>query len=175
LVDGVVLAQPLFASNAKVKGVRQPVLIIATSNNDVYAFSPLENRPVPLWHRRIDAPLVSGEGHAACVPNELAAWQEPGTFSAGGLDGLFGIESTPVIDATNNRVLVSYKTADSVQHLAALDLNDGSIIKSSGSISCKRVAPPASKPSKLASFGRRRLRRFFEFMRGNTYSNARLD
>jgi hypothetical protein len=44
-VNGVVLSQPLYVHRAMVNNVVQPVLVVATSNNDVYAFSPFENRP----------------------------------------------------------------------------------------------------------------------------------
>lgn len=134
-VDGVVLAQPLYASSATVRNVRQKVLIIATSNNDVYAFSPSE-LPGSLWpygHRHLGPPLVSnGEETtgAKCDPGALAAWQQPKTFAQGLPNGLIGIEATPVIDTANNQVLVSYKTEEGLQHLAALDLNDGHTNKS---------------------------------------------
>jgi hypothetical protein len=129
-VDGVVLAQPLYAHSAVVTNIRQPVLIVATSNNDVYAFSPTERAAQWLWHNRLGRPLVAGGGRAACEQPDLAAWQDWGTLAPGVPNGIFGIEATPVIDAAQNRVFVSFKTEDSVQHLAALDLNDGHVIKS---------------------------------------------
>ena len=130
-VKGVVLSQPLYVQNATVNNVRQPVLIVATSNNDVYAFSPSERNTRPLWHTSLGRPVVSKPGDPApnadgadCAPNALAAWQQPGTF--GDLEtGLIGIESTPVIDPGLGRVFVSYKTYDGHQHIAALNLNDG--------------------------------------------------
>jgi len=134
-----------------VNNVRQSVLIVATSNNDVYAFSPFENRPQPLWHRWLGQPVVSKQpppgsppgtppppaDGADCAPNDLAAWQSPET-SSGIATGLIGIESTPVIDPGLGRVFVSYKTSDGVQHLAALSLNDGSVVRS--------VVVPAPNP-----------------------------
>src|SRR5262245_17407170 len=130
-VNGVVLSQPLYVKSAMVNGVRQQVLIVATSNNDVYAFSPFENRPQPLWHRALGRPVVSRPGQhppnavgADCAPNALAAWQQPGTLAPGLEDGLIGIESTPVIDPGLGRVFVSYKTFDGLQHLAALEVDD---------------------------------------------------
>jgi hypothetical protein len=146
-VSGVVLSQPLFVHNAAVNNTRQPVLIVATSHNDVYAFSPSEHQTQPLWHTSLGKPVVSisvpagqiapaPEG-AACAPNALAAWQEDGTL-AGIETGLIGIESTPVIDLALGRIFVSYKTFDGFQHIAALSLNDGSIVKS--------VVVPAPNP-----------------------------
>ena len=142
-VNGVVLSQPLYVRSAVVNNVSQPVLIVATSNNDVYAFSPFENRPQPLWHRSLGRPVVSkapppnsppntrapNADGIDCAPNELAAWQQRGTF-AGIPTGLVGIESTPVIDPALGRVFVSYKTSDGLQHLAALALKDGSVVRS---------------------------------------------
>jgi hypothetical protein len=130
-VTGVVLSQPLYVQDAIVNNVRQPVLVVATSNNDVYAFSPSEHQTQPLWHTSLGRPVVSKPGDPAppadgadCAPNALAAWQEPGTL--GGLEtGLVGIESTPVIDRGLGRIFVSYKTFEGLQRVAALNLNDG--------------------------------------------------
>src|SRR5262245_6388755 len=142
-VNGVVLSQPLYVQSAAVNGIRQPVLIVATSNNDVYAFSPFENRPQPLWHRPLGRPVVSNQGKkpaegADCAPNDLAAWQEPRTITPGLETGLIGIESTPVIDTALGRIFVSYKTFDGLQHLAALSLDDGTVFRS--------VVVPAPNP-----------------------------
>ena len=144
-VNGVVLSQPLYVHRAMVNNVVQPVLVVATSNNDVYAFSPFENRPQWLWHRWLGRPVVSrtedpplpAEG-ADCAPNALAAWQEPKTLAPKLENGLIGIESTPVIDLSLGRIFVSYKTFDGLQHLAALSLNDGSVVRS--------VVVPAPNP-----------------------------
>ncbi|WP_166298203.1 hypothetical protein [Bradyrhizobium sp. 2S1] len=140
-VHGTVLSQPLFVKNAMVGNVRQPVLIVATSHNDVYAFSPSEARPDFLWHTFLGRPVVSktttapppqepppAEG-AACAPNALAAWQEGATLD--GIEtGLVGVESTPVVDPALGRVFVSYKTFEGLQHIAAISLNDGTVVKS---------------------------------------------
>ncbi len=120
-VSGVVTAQPLYVHSAVVQNVRQRVLIVATSTNDVYAFRPSESATDPLWHTTLEPPLVSGrEGAgAACGVAENAAWPQQG----GG--GVVGIEATPVVDLANNQVLVGYKTDNGLQRLAALDLNTG--------------------------------------------------
>ena len=137
-VNGVVLSQPLYAHSAMVNNIRQPVLIVATSTNDVYAFSPSEHRTQPLWRRSLGRPVVSKDpppgspegtlappaDGAECAPNPLAAWQQWETLGRG-QNGLVGIESTPVIDPDLARIFASYKTSDGLQHLAALNLNDG--------------------------------------------------
>ena len=130
-VGGVVLAQPLYARSATVRNIRQPVLVIATSTNEIYAFSPSERATGWLWHALLGPPLVSNVGNGAkCDPSALAAWQQWETLEQGKPNGLIGIESTPVIDTANNQVLVSFKTEEGFQRLAALDLNDGRIKKS---------------------------------------------
>ena len=130
-VGGVVLAQPLYARSALVHNLRQQVLIIATSTNDVYAFSPSELATGPLWHAPLGRPVVAAAGSGAkCTPKDTAAWQQWETLGQGQSNGLVGIEATPVIDLKNNQVLVSYKTEEGLQRLAALDLNDGHVRKS---------------------------------------------
>jgi hypothetical protein len=137
-VRGVVTAQPLYSQSSKVGGVQQPVLIVATSNNDVYAFRPSEFAKDPLWHvgagqaEQLAPPMMGGEG--AC----LSSVQDPNTLKDGQPNGVVGIESTPVIDVVNNQVLVSYKNHEGVQRLAALDLNDGHIKK--------KVSVPSPNP-----------------------------
>jgi hypothetical protein len=129
-VGGVVTAQPLYARAAMVHNVRQPVLIVATSRNEVWAFPPSANSADgKFWSVPLGDPLVSKdlgvpiEG-ANCWIAPNAAWQEAGTFGSEP-NGLVGIEATPVIDLANNQVLVGYKTKDGSQHLAAIDLNNG--------------------------------------------------
>jgi hypothetical protein len=151
-VNGVVLSQPLYVHSAVVNNVRQPVLIVATSNNDVYAFSPFENRQQPLWHTSLGRPVVTKQPPPGsppntpappadgidCAPNDLAAWQQWETIPPGIPNGLVGIESTPVIDPALGRIFVSFKTSDGLQRVSALALNDGSIFRS--------VVVPAPNP-----------------------------
>jgi hypothetical protein len=131
-VAGVVTAQPLYSHSSMVRGKLQPVLIVATSTNDVYAFPPSGSAKDPLWHVNLGAPLS-----AKSVNDPKKNWckePEPGVTSAvqepspnGVSEPLIGIEATPVIDLHNNQVLVGFKTDEGDQHLAALDLNDGQV------------------------------------------------
>ena len=128
LVDGVVTAQPLFVRSAMINGVRQPALIVATANNDVYVFPAFGGNPPPYSPVHLDAPLVAADNSTvACPLAPNAAWWDPRAKPSSAKDGLTGIEATPVIDLANNQVLIGYKTADFQQHLAALDLNSGNI------------------------------------------------
>jgi hypothetical protein len=159
-VRGVVTAQPLYVQKAIVNNIRQEALILATSNNDVLAVSPSEppsnlgkrllwKGPAHLGDalvsERCGPPpgvpcLVPRIGEADCDIAANAAWQEWETLPKGlpigkdglpnGVNGLVGIEATPVIDGANNQVLVGFKTVDGNQNLAAIDLNDGHIKKS---------------------------------------------
>jgi hypothetical protein len=140
-VGHVVVAQPLYIS----AGRNGPKVIIATSNNDVFAFSPSQTNPTGwLWRTSLGPPLiipvkdcdptvppfcVPQVDHPAprfevrCMPRDTAFWEEPGG------EGRVGIESTPVIDAANNQVVVAFRSKDG-NSLAAIDLDDGHVKRS---------------------------------------------
>ena len=136
--EAVVTAQPLYASSATVRGIRQGVVIVATSNNKVIAVQAAAPF-TPLWGPTdLGAPASTAHSPAAdCDLAANAAWSETRPADA---PGFVGVEASPVLDLPGNRVLVGYKTADFEQHLAALDLNDGHVIKS------VRIAPPGHLP-----------------------------
>ncbi|HKW91212.1 MAG TPA: hypothetical protein VJX92_04885 [Methylomirabilota bacterium] len=120
-VDGVVTAQPLYAHAALVRNARQPVVIVATSKNEVWAFPPAEGS-APFWRAPLGPPFISVEAPgvgAACDTRPNAAWPQQGG------PGLIGIEATPVVDLANNQVLASFKIMNGQQRLAAIDMNDG--------------------------------------------------
>jgi outer membrane protein assembly factor BamB len=133
-VDGVVTAQPLYAHSALVRNLRQPVLIVANSKNEVWAFPPVEGA-APFWRASLGPPLISVEapsGGANCDTRPNAAWPQQGG------PGLIGIEATPVIDVANNQVLAGFKILNGHQRLAAIDLNDGRV---------RSVQVPAPSPA----------------------------
>jgi hypothetical protein len=80
-VSGYIVAQPLYVEGVRVGGVRRNLVYVATMTNDLYAFdaddfSPSSSTPA-LLHRHLDeAPTVPDIGYP-----------------------MFGITSTPVIDA----------------------------------------------------------------------------
>jgi hypothetical protein len=127
-VAGVATTQPLYSHSSMVRGKLQPVLIVATSTNDVYAFPPSGSAQDPLWHVNLGVPLSATDQNwcPQPEPGDTAAVQDPQTLK-GGKNYLVGIEATPVIDLDNNQVLVGFKTNEGDQHLAALDLNDGRV------------------------------------------------
>jgi outer membrane protein assembly factor BamB len=96
-VDGKVTAQPLFAKGVTVAGAVHDVLIVATSENSVYAIDAVTG--AQLWKRNFGA-----EG-ANC-----------------GIPGGFGVTGAPVIDKANGRV---YAVSDNGT-LYSLALADGS-------------------------------------------------
>jgi len=122
--DAVVTAQPLYVGSARVKNAQQPVLIVATSENKVFAFAPSERATTPLWSTQLADPLVADdhptEG-AACDTRANAAYADTATTPV----GYVGIEATPVVDQDHNQVLVGFKTSNGTQRLASIDLNDG--------------------------------------------------
>jgi len=136
--DAVVTAQPLYAHSAIVRNVRQPVLIVATSNNVVFAFAPFAPSGAALLWRTpgdppplgLGAPLKAPPDGRAPAGANCSIGAEAVHSSAANSSFLVGIEATPVIDVANRQVLVGFKTDDGNQRLAAIDLNDGHIKKS---------------------------------------------
>jgi hypothetical protein len=108
---GDIWTQPLYASAAKVHDLRQPVVLFATSNNFVYAYSAAGPPFNKLWSRQLGPPYA-------------------GTADPAGkrCSGQIGIEATPVVDLPRNRIIVSFMSDDAIHHVWALDLNDGHVI-----------------------------------------------
>jgi hypothetical protein len=144
-VDGVVLAQPLFMAGVDFaqKG-RRPAVFIATSTNWIYAFDAdtLET----LWKRQLGKPYQYAVPQGQRVLNvreacagQLAFTEQKPEIAAD------GIQSTPVIDFVNSRMIVSYRgeagTAkqpsdlrddspiEGKQRIAVLDLRTGEFAK----------------------------------------------
>lgn len=95
-VDGKVTGQPLFVSAVQVGGQAQDVVVVATSNNSIYALDA--STGAQLWRSNFGPP--SGQGD---VP------------------GGFGISASPVIDRVSNRI---YTVSDD-GYLRTLNLADG--------------------------------------------------
>jgi hypothetical protein len=144
-VDGVVLAQPLFMAGVDFlqKG-RRPAVFIATSTNWIYAFDA--ETLDKLWEHHLGEPfrfaVPSGQfvlGKAEACPGQMAVTEQEQQIAAD------GIQSTPVIDFVNSRMIVSYRgeggtatqtsdlRADSPiegkQRIAVLDLRTGEVAK----------------------------------------------
>ena len=144
-VDGVVLAQPLFMASVDFpqKG-RRPAVFIATSTNWIYAFDAetLER----IWEHHLGEPyryaVLPGQfvlGQRAACAGQMAVTEQEQNIAAD------GIQSTPVIDFVNSRIIVSYRgegrtatqpsdlgddsTIEGKQRLAVLDLRTGRVAK----------------------------------------------
>jgi hypothetical protein len=118
-VDGFVFAQPLYVPGIMVSGVSHNLLIVVTLNNSVYAFDATNGvSATPLWSNLTFATPYTGYPTNPDSP-----------LYSGGL----GCLSTPVADATNNRL---YVVCDSVVGstpnwiLRKLDLTSGSTLQS---------------------------------------------
>jgi len=116
-VDGIVVAQPLYASNVLMgDGLVHNVVFVATQNNTVYAFDADTNEP-PIWSVSLD------DGG---TPDPITDYGCGGTgFTE------IGITSTPVIDAGKTTIYVVAKTlTGSVRafNLHALDIQTGADI-----------------------------------------------
>lgn len=113
-VDGIVVGQPLYASNVLMgDGLVHNVVFVATQNNTVYAFDADSNQ-APIWSVSLD------DGG---TPDPIGDFGCKGTgFTE------IGITSTPVIDAGKTTVYVVAKTLTGdvrAFNLHALDIQTG--------------------------------------------------
>jgi len=123
-VTGQVYAQPLYVSNLAIPGMgTHNVILVATQDNDVYAFDANSNTGVGaglLWHVNL--------GLAAAVPNSYFGDQY-GPYHD--INPQVGITSTPVIDLSTDTMYVDAFTNDVAgqnvysHHIHALDITTG--------------------------------------------------
>ncbi len=83
-VDGLIYAQPLYVSRLTMQGTVHNVLIVATSNNSVYAFDA-DSGGAPLWHASLGPAAPSAALNAKNFPGQV------------------GIASTPAIHVNPDR------------------------------------------------------------------------
>ncbi len=131
-VEGRVYAQPLFVEHVQTSPTMPPrnVLLIATERNNLYAIDAYTL--LPIWNRSLGPNDQTKMGSAGC-------------------DGIspdgIGIEATPVIDATSQRMFVSYRVNPerspdtSHQEVVAVDIRNGQTV--AGPV---EVAGPAFVP-----------------------------
>jgi hypothetical protein len=123
-VQGQVYAQPLYVSNLVIPGKgTHNVVLVATENNDVYAFDANSNSGAGagvLWHVNL--------GLAAAMPNSFFG-NRYGPYHD--INPQVGITSTPVIDLATNTMYLDAFTNDIAgqnaysHHIHALDLTTG--------------------------------------------------
>jgi len=116
-VDGIVVGQPLYASNVLMSdGLVHNVVFVVTQNNTVYAFDA-DSKQTPIWSVSLD------DGG---TPDPI------GDFGCNGTGFTeIGITSTPVIDAGKTTVYVVAKTLTGdvrAFSLHALDIQTGADI-----------------------------------------------
>ncbi|HLX65153.1 MAG TPA: Ig-like domain-containing protein, partial [Planctomycetota bacterium] len=116
-VDGIMYAQPLYASSITIGGGVHNVVYVATMHNSVYAFdADLPNQPA-YWQV-----TMNGTGETSS-PNNLLAGSDNNMYPE------VGVTSTPVIDKTTNTIYVlafsKTSTPTYMHRLHALDLSTG--------------------------------------------------
>jgi hypothetical protein len=125
VVDGAISAQPLWAANLTVKGVKRNVVFVATQHGSVYAFDADAIPCANLWSANlIDTTRGATAGETA-VPGELVG------VGAGDIQPEIGITGTPVIDPASGMLYAVTKSVNSAHtvyytRLHALDLATGS-------------------------------------------------
>jgi hypothetical protein len=129
ILDEQAYAQPLVVNNVPIGGGRHNIVIVATTNNTVYAFNADDSATMnPYWQVNLTynngvpnsyRPIVNTDMVGACGSNYL-------DFS-----GKMGIVGTPAIDTTTNSIYVVARSVSInlpqvyVQYLHVLDLLTG--------------------------------------------------
>jgi hypothetical protein len=121
-VDGSVYAQPLYLPGVQIfRHGTHNVLYVATMNDKIYAFNADECGP-PLWMRDLTDEMVG------ITPVPIDDITNNNDLN---LVGNIGIESTPVIDLTENAIYLLARTKENgryFQRLYKLDLQSGTDI-----------------------------------------------
>ncbi|MGI8960521.1 MAG: hypothetical protein ACR2IV_12300 [Bryobacteraceae bacterium] len=118
-VDGAVYAQPLYVPAVRIPGQStHNVLYVATMNDKVYAFDADRSGP-PLWMRNLTNEI------SGVTPVPIIDITNSNDLN---IVGNAGIESTPVIDASEEVIYLVARTKENgkyVQRLHKLDIKDG--------------------------------------------------
>ncbi len=91
-VDGEIYAQPLYVTSLEVAGQTHNVLIVATTNNSVFAFDA--DTGAQIWHDDLGVPIFH---YLICGP---------GPCGYADYQGNIGVSATPVIDRANGLLYV---------------------------------------------------------------------
>jgi len=119
-VQGQVYAQPLFVPNVTINGTTHDVLIVATEQENVYAFDA-DAPAAPLWSANMVDTLHGASSNETAVPSLT-------TIGCKDLQPYIGITSTPVIDPESGTIYLEAKSTDGTNYfhrLHALDLTTG--------------------------------------------------
>jgi hypothetical protein len=136
-VRGAVLAQPLFMAGVNFPQGRRSAVFIADSFNWVYAFDAVTLEK--LWEHHLGDPYIIQDPWNAANPENkncpsiMTTTEQDDQVAQNQKIAVLGIESTPVIDLANSRIIVSYRGMDGIPggtpRIAALDLLTGNPAK----------------------------------------------
>jgi len=123
-VDGAIYAQPLWAANLTVNGVKHNVVFAATQHGSVYAFDADAIPCAKLWSANLIDTTRGATAGETSVPGDLVG------IGAGDIQPEIGITSTPVIDPASGILYAVVKSVNSghttyYTRLHAIDLATG--------------------------------------------------
>jgi hypothetical protein len=110
-VDGAIYAQPLWAANLTVGGVKRNVVFVATQHDSLYAFDADVNITTPctpLWHVSLIDSAHGGSSSDTSVPSGTSGYLVGSGY--GDITPEVGITGTPVIDPSTNTLYVVSKS-----------------------------------------------------------------
>lgn len=113
-VDGIMYAQPLYASAISIGGGTHNIIFVATMHNSVYAFDADNQNQAAYWQKSMGTPVPNTDVYTNGDPN---------------MSPEIGICSTPVIDKSTNTMYLVAMTKEGagsfVHRLHALDIGSG--------------------------------------------------
>jgi hypothetical protein len=151
--------QPLWVPNLTVAAVQHNIVLVATSNDSLYAFDADTNTTPcsPLWHANLlDA---AHGGTAGEVPVPSSGVGHLVGAGDGDIQPEVGVVGTPVIDPTTNTLYVVSKSAivsgpTFYQRLHAIDLTTGNE-KFSGPVTIAATYPGSGDGGTITAFSAR--------------------
>ncbi len=129
-VDGAIYAQPLWAPQLTISGVKHNVIFVATQHDSIFAFDADSNTSpcTPLWSVSLIDTVHGGTSGETPVPG-YGSDEQVGVGN-GDIAPEVGVTGTPVIDPTTNTLYVVSKSMDATQtnfyqRLHAIDMTTG--------------------------------------------------
>ena len=134
-VQGQVYAQPLYVPNVTINGTAHNILIVATEQENVYAFDA-DTPAAPLWSVSMVDTLHGASPNETAVPSLT-------TTGCKDMQPYIGITGTPVIDPVAGAIYLEAKSTDGTNYfhrLHALDITTGAE-KSQGPVVITATVP----------------------------------
>lgn len=129
-VDGAIYAQPLWAPQLTIGGVKHNVVFVATEHDGLFAFDADNNTTpcTPLWQVSLIDAAHGGNPGETTIPDYGS--DELIGVGYGDIAPEVGVTGTPVIDRTTNTLYVVSNSVDSTQtvfyqRLHAIDMTTG--------------------------------------------------